>query len=812
MKSSDKKTKNKEPKIMSTMKKIAKIDRLPKDVVSSIPIQGIMPNGIIETYAGTFTKSYKLQDVNFDIAPDEEQYSIFTNFMGLLNSFREGIKWQFCIYNHEIDKRATIDNIRIAPRRDGLNKYRQELNGIMFEALASGSGSYAKDKYLTIAIEDQNAEHAAAVLRKQDVELAKKIKKISKQDLRPLSSMERAKILYNIYNQDMDYRFATGIFDDREVFDLNQIEKQGLSIKDVIGPTGFRFASNFAEIGERYSQSLSLGMIPTELSTNFISDLTDIQSNMLISVTSETINRDKAIALVKNQLAVIEAKVSEIQKRNAADQIYNTLPPDIERAQKNARELLNDITSRNQNLFFCTVVVTVFAKTKEELKDNVKLVKDVASHHICPLKNMSLQQEAGFNTSLPLCRNDVFAERMFTTQSAAVFIPYSAQEMNQKNAVFYGQNQVTKSLIMYDRLSGKNYNGLIFGGPGSGKSFVAKLEMASVLLNHPNSQIFVIDPQGEYYPLTNAFYGQRIRLAQGSKVYLNPLDLNITTDDEDDTDPVTAKSDFIIGLIEILLGKNRELPPVCRSIVDRCVRNIYKPYVDYLQAKGMSCDPTTCPTLSDLYQEFKAQKSDLGDDLAELIEMYAVGSFDTFAHRTNVETDKRFIVYDIKSLGRGMQRLGLYICTSDINNRMIENSKRNIYTRMYVDEFHLLLEIPSIVVVVKHIWKMARKWLGVPTGILQNTEDLLRDEDSRNIVNNTHFVIMLNSSHMDRNNLGTLFNLSDAQLTYITDSDPGYGLIYNGKMTLPFGFDFPKNTMLYKIMTTAHDVKGAKFV
>ena len=792
----------------------AKIEKLPKNVRESIPFRGMMSNGILETYYGTFTKSYKLKDVNFQIAPPEEQATIFSYFMEFLNSFSETTKWQFNIFNHKVSKRDTIENIRILPQRDGLNKYRQEMNKILLDNLTKGNNSISQDKFLTVAIEDENAEHAAATLRRIDTEISTRIRKISKDETTPMTSMERMKLLYDIYNQNMDYRFTTGVFNEPDEISLKHIERQGLSIKDVVGPSGINYAPrDYFQFGDTYGRVFYLERVPKFLKTTFLSDISDIQSNMLISITSETTTQEEAVKLVKGRIAEIEGQVAEKKKKYAEEGYFGSdVNPELSAAQENARDLMKDITARNQSIFYLTLCVCIFSDTKEQLEETSKQLKSVAGRHLCPLKPIQDQQEFAVNTCLPLCRNDLYVDRMYTTESAAVFIPYNSQEINQKNAIFYGLNQSTKSMILCDRLTGNNFNGLIFGYSGSGKSFAAKCEMISVLLNHPDAQVFVIDPQGEYYPLAEGLHGSRITIAPGSNAYLNPLDLDLSSDDNMETDPITMKSDFVLSMLEIMMGKNRQIDPACRSIIDRCIRKIYRSYIKDISERtdGVTLDITKSPTLTDLYQELRMQENGYADQLADILELYAIGSFNTFARRTNVKTDSRFIVYDTKSLGNGMKELGLHICINDIWNRMISNSRKNIYTWFYIDEFHILLQSQATTVFLKQVWKMARKWLGVPTGIMQNTEDLLRDADSRAIVNNTSFVIMMREPLMDRQNLAELFNLSDAQLEYITDSDPGSGLIYNGKVTLPFINQFPKKTKLYALMSTSHDVENSQ--
>ena len=813
-------TNNKKKKVVESgiakqmLKKLAKIDTLPKTVSESIPFRGIMPAGIIETSPGTFTKSYLLHDVSFSIATEQEQFQIFNAFASFLNTFNEKTRWQFNIYNHEIDKRKTIADIRIGAQKDGLNPYRQEMNNVLLDNLKRGNNSIKQDKILTVSIDDISAEHAVSVLRRMDAEISRKLRPICKVDTVPMTSQERLNMLYQIYNQDSDYRLATGFLNNEEVFDLKYVEKCGLSVKDVIGPSSMDWSNgkNFM-LGDTYAQAMYLKNVPTSLSTSFLEELSDIQCNLLISTYSERINSEKAIKLVKNKLSSIEASATSVTKRNNDSGVFAALPPELERKQATSRELLNDLTARDQNLFDMTFLIVVFARTMDQLEENVKLVKEVGGKYLCPIQDLRYQQEKAFNSALPLCRNDVSLSRLYTTESAAVFIPFSSQEINQRNAIFYGLNQITKSMILYDRTSGDNYNGLIFGMAGSGKSFTAKLEMVSVLLGKPNAQVFVIDPQGEYFPLAKALRGQEIELRPGSRVYINPLDLDISENVDDEDDPISMKVDFIISIFEIANGRRGELDPAEISILDQCIRKIYQPYIYSLQTTGKTFDPSQCPTLSDLYQELIMYSHERFEarGLADKIYPYAAGTFDTFAHRTNVETNARFVVYNTKYLGAGMRELGLHICTYDIWNRMIINSKRNVWTWFYIDEFHILLESDGTTKFLRRVWKMARKWMGVPTGIMQNTEDLLRTADTRAIINNSSMVIILNEPLMDRQNLQELLSLSNSQVEYINNAEKGHGLIYTGKVAVPFGFDFPKNTKLYSLLTTAHDVEESLF-
>ena len=805
-----KKKQKSENGVTEKIKNYFKIDSLPKNVSQSIPFRGITNEGIIETKPGVYTKCYKLQDTNFQLATDEEQLLMYSNFMDFLNSFDINTRWEITIFNHKIDKKQTMHDLRIMPQKDGLNKYRNEMNRIILGALEKGNNSIISDKYLTVAVKDRSDIHAATVLSRMDNEVENRIKKISGKKTKPMEMEERLKLLYDIYNQDGDYRFYKGMFNDH--IDLQAVADHGKSVKDLIGPgEGMMFSGDCFKLNNTYGTVFYLQNIPSTFNTNFIADLSDIAAPMLISAYYKPVDNAKAIKMVRSYNASIEAEDVKIKKDNAEAGLYLDTSDSLERKKAEGSALLADITARSQKTFLVTLTVAVFADSREELDEDIMLIKSVASDHQAPLRILDFQQEFGLRNALPLAINDLDADLFLTSESAAVFIPYSQEVLMQKNAIFYGLSGTTKNMVLYDRLSGNNYNGLIFGTAGSGKSFTAKLEMINVLLNHPDAQVFVIDPQGEYYPLAEALHGSRIVLAPGSNEYINPLDMDLA---DTEMDPVTMKSDFIITMIEIILGHDRSLDPIARSIIDRCVRKIYEPYIRAIKERtdGVTYDRERCPQLLDLTMELRRQEEPEAQNMANVLEMYTSGSFNTFSRRTTVNPDDRFVVYDIKHLGSGMKELGLHVCIQDIYNKMLSNSKKNIYTWMYIDEFHILLQDKGTRNYLKTVWKMARKWRGVPTGIMQDTEDLYSNSDGRAIFNNTSFIIMLKSSLQNRMNLAEMLNLSSAQIENIDDStEKGHGLIYTGTVTIPFGLDFPKNTQLYKMMTTSQDVEGAEF-
>ena len=798
-------------KVKEKLLSMAKVEKLPKDVTSTLPFRGLSSSGIMEIYPGVFTKQYHLDDVNFQMLPENEQLIMYGHFEDLINSFSDEVKWQFTIFNHKVEKKKTLSNIRFMPKKDGLNNFRQEMTRVLVGQLSEGNNAVEQDKYLTVSVKDRDADHAAKTLLRVDSQVKAGTRKITGRDTEPLKAVERLKLLYEIYNQEYDYRFpvineyAKKDDDTKNLLTLKDLYKQGLSIKDLVSPTAFNFIpKNYFQFGDTYGRVLYLDHIPPELSTEFIAELSDLQFNLLISMNNTRVSQRDSVKLVKNRIADLEGSKNEKIKNYATSgYIGAEINPELQQAIDGAREMMDDLTKRNQKMIFMTMTVCVFGETKEILDANTKSVTEIAENNFCALKVVSGQQEYAINTCMPFCRDDLFVDRMYTTETVSVFLPYKAMEINQKNAIFYGLNGITNNPILYDRTSGPNYNGLIFGYSGSGKSFTAKLEMISVLLNKPNSQIFVIDPMGEYYTLCDEFdCSSHIELKTGGRYFLNPLDLDLT-DDESGTDPVATKSDFVMSMLEFM-ASGQPLPGSARSVVDRCVRRIYRPYIENIRSRtdGVTCDPSIAPTLQDLYSELKAQKSEIADLVNDYLESYAMGSFKTFARRSNVKTDERLVVYDMKRLSSGMRPLGLHICANDVWNKMMENNRRGIYTWFYIDEFHLLLSTESSAAYMKQIWKMARKWKGVPTGITQNTEEMISSPDARAVFLNTSFMMLLFEENLDRQNLQQLLSLSDSQLDVISAPDPGHGLIYNGRFTIPYKFEFPTTSPIFDILQT----------
>lgn len=797
-------SKNGDQKKTSTPKK-----QTPNTAQKTIPYIAAFDNGIIETNPKCYTKCYRLDDVNFKIASQADQDYIFLKYGDMLNMFGSEVKAEITIYNKNISQEEFNESVLMKYRGDGLDEYREEQNAMLLDKITEGKNNIVREKYLTVSVEAENVDAAQTVYSRLDAEISNALKQISGSDVVPMTLQERLSILYDVYNPAKIGPLCSSIeIKGHQVnsFDTNSLKMQGLTTKDVIAPTDIVFNSDYFTLDDQFGQALYLHNLPSYLSTDFIGELNDVACNMLTSVHFESMRQDKAMKLIRNQLTNINADVLTAQKKQIRSGITSTdfLPPSLLEAKTEADKLLGDMTSRNQKLFYVTLVVSHFASSKEQLDKQYEQITTIAQKYLVTLKKLTTQQELGFNTSLPLCKNETFIKRLLTTESASLFIPYSAQELNQHGGFYYGVNAVSHNLLLFDRTKSKNANGFILGTPGSGKSFSAKREILSALLN-TNADIYVIDPEGEYAPLAALLNGEIIKIAPGTKVYINPLDMDL--DYADEGDPVTLKADFICSLCETILGGRYGLSVTQHSIIDRCVRKVYQPYLEHMKnhpEKG-TCDPSVMPTLKNLYDEILSQQEGEARTIALALERFVTGSLDTFAHRTNVNTKSRFIVYDIKEIGVGLKELGLQVCLNDVWNKTISNKKKGKRTWFYIDEFYLLTQTETSASFLQQIFKRARKWGGVPTGITQNVEDLLVSPQARSMLSNSDFIMMLNQAPNDKQDLAKMFNISAAQLSYITNADAGQGLLYTGKSIVPFVDRFPKDTKSFAAMTSSMD-------
>lgn len=801
-------TKSTSGNVANTKSKQAKkspLTDVPKTVQGSIPYLGVYENGIFQNDENTYSKVYKIPDMNFLIEDTERQKEIFGNFMELLSSFGPEVHVQQLIFNKTIKPAELESKVLMKTQNDKLNEYREEMNEMLIDKMAKASNNIIHEKYFVLSVEADDIVTAKATFERLDREISAGFERVTKTTTKPLTLIERLSLMYDIYNMDSNVPFyrRTKMKKDNvmESFNMRHIQKMGLTSKDVIGPSALTFERDYMIIGTTYARAMMVSNLPSFLRGDILTELSNMPFNMLTSVHYRALPQSKAITLLKNKLVDVNANVVTLQKKASRNGYsVDVISPEIKQASQEVESLMGDLTQDNQKLFYTTITAVIFAKTKEELDENTKLFQATAERFVCQAMILATQQEAGLTTALPLGRNKLKVERLLNSRAAAIFLPFGVKELWQDDGMYYGLNGVSKQMILYNRSSAINGNGCIFGVPGSGKSFSAKREIVNVLL-HTDDDVFVIDPENEYAGLAKLFYGSSIRIAPGSDVHINPMDMGLDYSAEGD-DPITMKADFIASICEAATGSRYPLTPIQKSVIDRCVKNVYREYIRTLRAEGKSEDAKIVPTLRDFYEEVKLQPEPEAHNLALALEKFVEGTQNSFAFRTNVNVNNRFTIYNIKDIGTGMKSIGLQVCLDNIWNKMIANYKKGKRTWLYCDEFHLLTQTEISAKYTQQIWRRARKWNGIPTGITQQVEDMMKTEEGRAIIGNSEFVMMLSMNAYGRAQMQQMYNLTDAEMEYITSSGSGHGLIYNGKDIIPFVDEFPKDTKLYNAMTT----------
>lgn len=793
-------------------KKKAAKKPIPKTSQQSLRYVECYENGIMQLEPGVFSMMYSFNDYSFKTKSEEEQLEIFEGYCKFLNALTPDEDIFITIANVPGDKKVSFETVIPQRKGDKYDIYRDELGAMIREKMETLRNNIVTRKFITVTIKEDDVDRVTKRFKEIHGEIDGAFKKITKENIKPVSLESRLELLALLYKGENTGLYFQHDMNGNVMVDWDYIRKQGLTTKDIVCPEGFKAKPTTIQLAEdRFAQSLYLDKFASWLNTNFFNDMCEANMESVITLHLEPIPQETSIKMIHNQSINITAEVMEKQKqllKSGYDP--SMIPMELSNAKDDIDDLQNDLQNRDQKCFFTNLVVSVFAENEEEVKKSGKMMKNIAAKHMCSLQPCLWMQERGLNASLPYGTDDLYKKKLLTTEALGVLIPFDEANTTDKGGFYYGVNAINKSLIVYNRLNGLNYNGLILGVSGSGKSFSAKREMISAILQ-TNADVYIIDPDREYTPLADAFDGQIVKIAPGSTNYINPFDLDMDNSYDKDLNPMAMKMDFICGMIETMTGGFSKISPSQRSIIDRCVRQIYSPYLENLAAlphkdgKPITIDKASCPTMQNLFDALLSQPQPEAQNLALTMETYAIGMFDTFSHRTNVDLSKRVVVYDIKEIGTNLRELALKVCLNDIWNKMMENRRHNKWTFFYIDEFHLLLANASTSEFLKSIWKRARKWQGVPTGITQNVEDLLISSDARAIINNSSFIYMLNQSSMDRASLQELLFLSDSDLEYITNVDRGHGLIKTSKSIIPFVDNFPTNTELYQLMTTTPD-------
>ena len=745
----------------------------------------MFPDGICRVTDSYYTKTVQFQDINYQLNQNEDKTAIFDGWCDFLNYFDSSVRFQLSFVNMSANKDNYARYITISPQGDDFDSIRLEYTQMLQNQLARGNNGLIKTKYLTFGVEADGLKAAKPRLERIETDILNNFKRLGVA-AEPMNGMERLRLLHGMLHMDEQEPFR---------FSWDWLAPSGLSVKDFIAPSSFEFRTGRSfGVGRRIGCASFLQILAPELNDRMLADFLDMESSLIVSMHVQSVDQVKAIKTIKRKITDLQKMTIEEQKKAVrAGYDMDIIPSDLATYGTEAKKLLQDLQSRNERMFLLTFIVFNTAGSRQQLDNNVFQAASIAQKYNCQLTRLDFRQEEGLMSSLPLGLNQIEIQRGLTTSSVAIFIPFTTQELFQdgKEALYCGLNALSNNLIMVDRKRLKNPNGLILGTPGSGKSFAAKREIANVFLV-TDDDIIICDPEAEYGPLVERLHGQVIKISPTSPHYINPMDLNLNY--SDDENPLSLKSDFILSLCELIVGGKDGLMPVEKTIIDRCVRMVYR---DYLSAPV----PENMPILEDLYNELRRQEEKEAQYIATALEIYVSGSLNVFNHRTNINIANRIVSFDIKELGKQLKKIGMLIVQDAVWNRVTVNREAHKSTRYYIDEMHLLLREEQTAAYTVEIWKRFRKWGGIPTGITQNVKDLLSSREVENIFENSDFILMLNQASGDRQILAKQLNISPHQLSYVTHSGEGEGLLFYGNVILPFVDRFPRGE-LYDLLTT----------
>ena len=768
----------------------AKGDGKARTAQQTIPYLAMYPDGICKVTEKRYSKCVVFEDINYQLAQADDKTAIFENWCDFLNYFDASVSVQLSFINQGTQREQAEKAITIPAQEDAFNSIRTEYSDMLKNQLSKGNNGLVKHKYITFTVEADNKAAAKSRLSRIETDVFNNFKVLGV-TARPLSGYERLKVLHGVFHPEGE-PFS---------FSFDWLTPSGLSTKDFIAPSSFRFGEGrYFRMGKKIGAASFLEILAPELNDRMLADILDLETGVIVNLHIRSIDQSEAIKTIKRKITDLDKmKIEEQKKAVRSGYDMDIIPSDLATFGSEAKNLLQDLQSRNERMFLLTFLVVNMADTKRKLENDIFAAAGIAQKYNCRLTRLDYQQEAGLLSSVPIGKNLIPIQRGLTTSSTAIFIPFITQELFQTGAaLYYGLNALSNNMILCDRKRLKNPNGLILGTPGSGKSFAAKREITNAFLI-TDDDIIICDPEAEYYPLVRRLHGQVIRISPTSTQYVNPMDINLNYSEDDN--PLALKSDFLLSLCELVIGGKEGLMPVEKTVIDRSVRNVYRPFL-------AAPDPAKMPILGDLYDELLRQPEPEAARVAAALELYVSGSLNVFNHRTNVELSNRLVCFDIKQLGKQLKKLGMLIVQDQVWNRVTINRAEKKSTRYYMDEFHLLLKEEQTAAYSVEIWKRFRKWGGIPTAITQNVKDLLSSREVENIFENSDFVLMLNQAQGDREILARQLNISPQQMKYVTHTEAGEGLIFYGNVVLPFLDRFPQNTELYRVMTTRPEEVG----
>ena len=772
--------------MMRTLQRLFKQDKekynVPKRVQDVVPIKRIWSDGIFLS-GNKFSKCFAFSDINYQVASREDKEHMFLTYSELLNSLDSGATTKITVNNHRMQREALEGNILMAMQGDALDIYRKEYNDMILDK-STGANGIMQQKYITISVVKKDVEEARSYFSRIGAELVTHFAALGSK-CEPMDATARLRVLHDFYRAGEESSFH---------FDAKDMARKGHDFKDYICPDSMERHKDYIMIGKKYCRVIYLKDYAAYIKDSMLSELTEINRNLMLSIDVIPIPTDEAVREVERRLLGVETNITNWQRRQNANNNFSAVVPfDMELQRTEAKEFLNDLTSRDQRMMFAVLTMVHMADSLEQLDADTEAILATARKHMCQMAPLTFQQTDGLNTVLPIGVRKIDAFRTLTTESLAVFIPFKAQEIMDEDGVYYGENAISHNLILCNKANLLNQSAFLLGVPGSGKSFTAKQIITFLMLN-TQDDILICDPEGEYAPLVEAMgdVGSIIRVSAGGRDRLNAMYM---VDGYGENDPIVVKSEFILSLIEQI--DNKGVGPQHKSIIDRCIRVVYQE----------AAETGIVPTLSTLREKLLAQPEPEAHQIALSLELYTTGSLDIFGKQSTVNLDKRVVVFDIHGLGSQLKPAGLLVITDTMLNRVTLNWKQGKRTHVFIDEFHVVFENEYSASFFNSAWRQFRKRNAYPTAITQNVEYLLDSVQASTMLSNSEFIVMLNQAASDRDRLAQLLNISAEQLSYITNADAGCGLIRYGSALVPFINRFPKDTKLYQLMTTRPNEK-----
>ena len=750
----------------------------------SIPYVAMHSDGVCQLPGGLYTKTVEYEDINYSVASTEDQSAIFSGWSAFLNYFDSALPVQLSFINRRSHSTSRYE-VNIPAQQDDFDSIRGEFVGMLKRQIARSNNGIERSKYITFGVPAGGIAEARPRLDRVEADVMGNLHRLGV----PSSSLDGRERLALLHGQMHPGR--------REPFRFSwaDISKTGMGTKDFITPNGgFDFrGSRFFRVGGFWGAASYLQILASELSDRLLREILELDAELTVTMHIQTVDQLKAIKTIKGKISDIDKmKVEEQKKAVRAGYDMDILPPDLITFSKDAAELLGDLQSRNERMFLLTFTVINLAPTRQRLENDVFTVSGIAQKYNCALKRLDWQQEQGFMSSLALGYNDVQIQRGMTTSSTAIFIPFMTRELRMGGqALYYGMNALSHNVIMADRKKLKSANGMYLGSTGSGKSFAAKRELINVFLA-TQDRIVIVDPMGEYSPLVRRLGGQVIEIAPDSPHHINPMDIEMGMNDEDS--PLSMKADFLLSLCELVVGGKDGLQPIEKTVIDRCVRLVYRELALGLEGAKM-------PLLQDLYEELLKQPEPEAKRVATALELYCTGSLNLFNHPTNVDLSSRVVCIVLKGLGENLRKIAMHVTNEFVTSAVNANYQNGAATWCYFDEFHILLRDPLTASYFVAVWKMLRKKGCVPSALTQNVKDLLASREIENILDNTDFLVLLSQAQSDRAIIAKQLGISEHQLSYITHSNSGEGLLFYGNVTIPFVDRFPKGE-IYNLLTT----------